>query len=161
MVKAKSTRRPYYDVRPMKVKKTKKVLLHTHLEGSLPAEMLKSLSIRNKVLLPFDPITDNLTNFCQKGNWQTFRRVFFAICSCFKTAYNFTEAVVAYAQQLQEHGVLYAEVHCTPWKHLSRGVALDEISSGLLLGVKLAEELHNVRVRIILWNGSWKRPGHC
>jgi len=133
----------------MKVKKTKKVLLHTHLEGSLPAEMLKLLSIRNKVLLPFDPITDNLSNFCQKGNWQTFRRVFFAICSCFKTADDFTEAVVAYAQQLQNHGVLYAEVHCTPWKHLSRGVALDEISTGLLLGVKLAEELHNVRVRII------------
>jgi adenosine deaminase len=37
---------------------------------------------------------------------------------------------------LARHGIDYVEVHCSPWKHLQRGIPLDDLGSALLKAVE-------------------------
>lgn len=126
-----------------------KVLLHTHLEGSIPQSTLVKLSKRNKIHLPFPARSDLIATVCQSGNWNTFLKVFLAISACFRTWYDFYDSVLEYACSLAKENVLYAEIHCTPWNHLSRGIHLDEIARGLLLGIREAQSEYGINLKII------------
>lgn len=128
----------------------KKVLLHTHLEGSLPAEAVDLLSARNSISLPFDIKDGQVAKRCLKGDWMSFRTVFEALCSCFQKREDFADALICYAQKLRAHNVVYAEIQCSPWKHLRRGISLDQIAEGLLLGALRGREYHDVEIRIII-----------
>ena len=132
------------------VRSLKKVLLHTHLEGSLPIEAVHILSTRNSVSLPFDMQAGQFAKFCRKGDWKSFRTIFEALCSCFEKSQDFADALICYAQKLRAHNVVYAEIQCSPWKHLRRGVSLDEIANGLLLGAIQGKQRHDVEIRIII-----------
>ncbi len=131
------------------IEKMPKILLHTHLEGSIPLSTLLMLCKRNEVNLPFPAKSDFIENMCRSGGWPTFRSIFLSIASCFKTRFDFHDAVVDYARRLARENVLYAELHCTPWVHLSRGIALDVIAEGLYSGIEAARKELKIQLKVI------------
>lgn len=126
-----------------------KVLLHTHLEGSIPSRTLRSISVRNGILLPFSSSSETISNLCSSGDWTTFRWVYSTIISCFKTEFDFHDAIFDYAYDLHKEHVIYAELHVSFWKHIVRGVDFKTISKGLISGIKQAEDEFGIHIKII------------
>lgn len=126
-----------------------KVLLHTHLEGSVPINTLVKLGKKNKISIPTDFPDILLHEITHARNWNTFRSYFKQICSCFVTYRDFRDVVFDYSSELAAQNVKYAEFHISPWKHLSRGIDLDVIAKGLLSGIELANQHHCIKIKII------------
>lgn len=131
------------------VRNLAKVLLHSHLEGSIPSETLKLLSIRNNVELPLQAMNKKQTSRDFNLNWHEFRSVFSSIISCFKTADDFHDAVFGYADSLASEKTMYAELHFSPWKHFQRGISLDQIAVGLISGIDRARHECGVNIKMI------------
>lgn len=131
----------------MMIRELPKSLLHTHLEGSIPSETLEVLCRRNKVNLPFK-LSDRLDSHLLIGGWPIFSDAIRAVFTCFREAADFSDAVVGYAKSLSTCKVDYAEFHCSPWKHIKRGVSLRQIEAGLMDGISIARN-HGVNMKII------------
>ncbi|MFW0716554.1 hypothetical protein [Pedobacter sp. N23S346] len=126
-----------------------KILLHTHLEGSMTPASLKDLSNRNGVKLSFNPFSKDIYKSIQANNWETFRKIYFEICSSYHSDEDFYEALFRYGQNLASQNVKYVEVQFSPWKHLSRGVPLDQISKGFVKAVNDLEKNGIISMRLI------------
>ena len=126
-----------------------KVLLHTHLEGSIPQSTLLKLCKRNKIVLPFPFDSKAVKEICRKGRWDTFLRLYLLISSCFMNRLDFYDAICDYADCLYKENIIYAELTCTPWNHYSRGVALDDIALGLYDGIEAARKKYGIDLKII------------
>ncbi len=126
-----------------------KAILHTHLEGSVPSEALRLLSQRNNIPLSFVPSSGKILNMIETHNWNSFRKVYFEICSCFKLSIDFFESLLSYGKKLRSKNVIYAEIQFSPWKHMSRGVSLATISEGLIDAIEDLEANHKITIRII------------
>lgn len=126
-----------------------KVILHTHLEGSLPSKTLALLSKRNKVDLSFNPFSKTIYESIEAHNWDTFRKIYFEICSCFNTEEDFHDSLFQYGQKLHNDGVIYAEVMFSPWKHLSRGVSLETMAKGFISAIEALNTETGITVKII------------
>jgi adenosine deaminase len=126
-----------------------KIMLHTHLEGSLRPETLIKMVKRNNISLSFDPMKDNLSHLVQANNWQSFRSVYYQICSCFVHEADYYESVYEYGCHLSEQGVIYCELMFSPWRHLSRGVSLNVVSDGFLRAINDLENDCGIVIRIV------------
>lgn len=127
----------------------KKVLLHTHLEGSLTLDTLKELKLKNNIDLCFDVNQPNFTSLLKKDDWNTFRKIFYNICDCFQTKDDFYLALLNYGLKLKNEEVIYAEVQFSPWRHISRNLNIDDIYTGLLTAIIELEKNHNLYIRLI------------
>jgi aminodeoxyfutalosine deaminase len=127
----------------------KKVLLHTHIEGSLTRNTLIELSQRNNVHIPFDVNTVDFGSIIDKNDWNTFRRIFYSICNCFKNETDYYTALFNYGLSLKNNNVVYAEVSFSPWRHLSRDIKFDDIYNGFEKAITELQEKHNITIRLI------------
>lgn len=126
-----------------------KVILHTHLEGSIPSDILELLSIRNRVSLSFNPTSKNIYKIIEINNWSTFIKVYLEICSCFITHEDFREALFQYGKKLHSENVVYAEILFSPWNHLSRGISLDVLSKGFIPAIEELENKFGIVIKLI------------
>lgn len=133
----------------MSLLNTRKVVLHTHLEGSVAPELLTLLSRKNRFPLSFDPTQARFEEMITPGDWTTFRSIFGQVCACFCDAEDFSRAIQTYGRKLAQENVVYAEVQFSPWKHLQRGVPLEAMAEGLLDGLQALEGEGRIAVRMI------------
>lgn len=131
------------------IKKIPKILLHTHLEGSIPPSTVTRLAKRNRVHLPFPVRSDTIARIFRSEKWNSFLSTFLLISSCFRNKSDFKDAVLDYARNLVKQNTLYAELHCTPWNHLCCGVKLDKIGEGLYLGIEAAKRECGIDLKVI------------
>jgi len=132
-----------------KIQSIPKVILHTHLEGSIPSETLELLSIRNKVSLSFNPASTDIYKSIETHNWSSFRKIYFEICSCFVTSEDYRDSLFYYGIKLRKENVVYAEVLFSPWKHLTRGIPLDDISKGFISAIEQLENEYGIVIKMI------------
>lgn len=107
------------------------------------------MSTRNGVALDFPATKSGLAQRIQSKSWHEFASTMKAVFSCFQSQRDFHDAVVQYAKSLADENVVYAEVHCSPWKHVKRGVGVAAISEGLMSGTDVAAQVHGVTIKII------------
>lgn len=131
------------------LKKLPKVLLHTHLEGSIPEKTLSRISKRNNIELPFPVKRNQIKKLVCQGKWDYFFKTYFIIAKCFVNKNDFSEAIYDYATELNKENVRHVEIHCTPWIHISRGLKTNDIASGLYEGIQKAKADCNISVKII------------
>ena len=81
--------------------------------------------------------------------WNCFRRIFFEICSCFKSKEDFYQALYDYGKKLKSENIIYAEVLFSPWRHVSRGIKLDVLAEGLISAVEDLKKKENFIVKLI------------
>lgn len=106
-----------------------KAELHLHLEGSVTADLARTLAQRRGVTVPRFPAPG--TGF---EDFDRFLGCYIAISRCFVEPEDFREAVTELATRLHGQGVRYAEVTFTTMTHESRGVPREVIIEGLSRG---------------------------
>jgi aminodeoxyfutalosine deaminase len=81
-------------------------------------------------------------------DFEHFIEVWILTTNCLRTAEDFRQVVVDYAQEARRHGAVYFEGIFSPIERTWRGVGWDDIFSGYCDGAQEARELHGVEVNL-------------
>jgi aminodeoxyfutalosine deaminase len=81
-------------------------------------------------------------------DFEHFIEVWVLTTNCLRTAEDFRQVVVDYAEEARRHGAVYLEGIFSPIERTWRGVAWDDIFSGYCDGAQEARELHGVEVNL-------------
>ncbi|GAA3157497.1 adenosine deaminase [Nonomuraea roseoviolacea] len=107
-----------------------KAELHLHIEGTLEPELVVELARRNGVELPtFD--TEEIRARYDFADLQSFLDVYYDNMAVLRTEQDFHDLAAAYLRRAEEQGVRHAEIFFDPQAHLTRGVPLEAVFSGL------------------------------
>ncbi|OIW27850.1 adenosine deaminase [Coniochaeta ligniaria NRRL 30616] len=119
---------------------------HLHIEGSLSPDLLFALSAKNSTPLP--PITSDPSfaspatlnaRYAAFSSLDDFLAYYYIGMRVLVTPSDFSDLTYAYLARAAREGVRHAEVFFDPQAHLSRGVSIDTVVSGLLAGRRRAE----------------------
>ena len=120
-----------------------KIELHVHLEGTVRPATLRAIAERNDYALP-----DDLESLYRFRDFAHFIEVWILTTNALRTAEDFRQVVVDYAEEAKAHGCVYLEGIFSPAERVRRGCAWDEIYEGVCNGAQEARELHGVEVRL-------------
>jgi aminodeoxyfutalosine deaminase len=120
-----------------------KIELHVHLEGTVRPDTLRTIAKRNGYALP-----DDLESLYRFRDFAHFIEVWILTTNALRTAEDFRQVVVDYAEEAAGHGAVYIEGIFSPAERVARGVGWDEIFSGYCDGADEARERHGVEVRL-------------
>jgi aminodeoxyfutalosine deaminase len=124
-----------------------KIELHVHLEGTVGPRTLLDMAARNGVGLPVDTV-EGVRELYEFTDFAHFVEVWILTTNAMRTADDFRQVVVDYAEQAKIHGAVYLEAIFSPIERVARGVSWDDLFEGYCDGAQLAEERHGVVVRL-------------
>jgi len=124
-----------------------KIELHVHLEGTVRPRTLLEIAKRNHYALPAET-EEELAAIYDFRDFRHFIEVWVLTTNALRTADDFRQVVVDYADEAASHGAVYVEGIFSPAERVKRGVGWDEIFSGYCDGAAEARELHGVEVRL-------------
>ncbi|MEF2975889.1 adenosine deaminase [Subtercola sp. YIM 133946] len=107
-----------------------KAELHLHIEGTLEPEMVFALAERNGIELPFESV-DDWKGRLQFASLQPFLDLYFASSIVLRQEQDFYDLAAAYLTKAHGQGVRHVEMFFDPQAHTQRGVALDDVITGL------------------------------
>jgi aminodeoxyfutalosine deaminase len=124
-----------------------KIELHVHLEATIRPATLLSIARRNGVGLPADTV-EGLTALYEFRDFKHFIDVWVMTTNCLRTADDFQQVVVDYAEEAAGFGAVYLEgIFSAPERVLLAGLDWDVIYSGYTDGAAEAYERFGVTVR--------------
>ncbi|WP_327091758.1 adenosine deaminase [Nonomuraea sp. NBC_01738] len=113
----------------------RKAELHLHIEGTLEPELVVELARRNRIELPtFD--VEAIRARYDFANLQSFLDVYYANMAVLRSEQDFHDLAAAYLRRAHDQGVRHAEIFFDPQAHLSRGIPLDVVFTGLSAALK-------------------------
>jgi aminodeoxyfutalosine deaminase len=124
-----------------------KIELHVHLEGTVRPATLLQIARRNDVALPADTV-EGLAELYRFRDFAHFIEVWVMTTAALRTAADFRQVVVDYAEEAASHGAVYIEGIFSPAEPATRGVSWEEVFEGYCDGAQAARELHGVEVRL-------------
>ena len=107
-----------------------KAELHIHLEGSLEPDLLFQLAERNRLSLAYDSV-DALRSAYVFSNLQEFLDIYYVGMQVLQTDSDFYDLAMAYFRRAISDNVRHAEVFFDPQAHVSRGVPIGAVVSGI------------------------------
>jgi aminodeoxyfutalosine deaminase len=124
-----------------------KIELHVHLEATIRPATLLEIARRNGVRLPADTV-EGLTALYEFRDFKHFIDVWVMTTNCLRTADDFRQVVVDYAEEAAGFGAVYLEgIFSPPERVLLAGLDWDVIYSGYTDGAAEAYERCRVTVR--------------
>jgi adenosine deaminase len=128
------------------LRKLPKVELHCHLEGSIRATTLATLSARNGLTLPVaDPV--DLFRFTSLNH---FLSVYDVVCASLRTAEDFRQITYEALEDAARSNVRYREMFFSPGHVIALGVPVDVVWEGIEAGLAEGQQDFDVRCRMIL-----------
>jgi len=124
-----------------------KIELHVHLEGTVRPATLLEIARRNDVALPADTV-EGLAELYRFRDFAHFIEIWVMTTCALKTADDFRQIVVDYAEEAAGHGAVYLEGIFAPAEPIARGVSWEAVFEGYCDGAQEARELHGVEVRL-------------
>ena len=122
-----------------------KIELHVHLEATVRPERLLEIALRNDFALPAST-PEGIRELYRFRDFDHFIEVWILTTNALRTADDFRQVVVDYAEEAARHGAVYVEGIFSPIERTWRGVSWDELFGGYCDGVQEAKELHGVDV---------------
>jgi len=131
------------------IAKLPKAELHVHVEGTLEPELMFTLAKRNKVTLPFRSVED-VRRAYEFGNLQSFLDIYYRGMSVLLAEEDFYDLTYAYLSRASAEGVVHAEIFFDPQAHVSRGVPLGVVVSGIRRALTDGRDRLGLTTRLIL-----------
>lgn len=122
------------------IRRMPKVEMHVHLEGSIQPSTLLKLAKKNKVDLPVKTL-DEIIEWYRFSDFQHFIEVYFAICSCIRTAEDFELIMEEFLRDRAAQNIRYSEVIFTPYTHLKNSPFADQLTAMNRARAKMKSEL--------------------
>jgi adenosine deaminase len=122
-----------------------KVELHRHLEGSMRSATVLDLARRHGVAFPVEDPGD----LYHYRDLQHFLDVYALVCSLLVDADDFRRLTYESLEDAHGAGVRYAELFCSPWFHLARGVPFTTMWLGMRQGMLDASNDFGIDARLI------------
>ena len=112
------------------IKKTPKVELHIHIEGTLEPELMFKLTKRNNIKIPFKNIHDvkSAYNF---SSLESFLNIFYQGSNVLIKEQDFFDLTWAYTLKCKEDNVVHTEIFFDPQTHLNRGINFEIVINGI------------------------------
>jgi len=127
--------------------------LHVHLEGTLDPEMIFKIAERNNAIENLPSNFKSLESIKKSYNYKNleeFLEIYYLASKVLLKEEDFSEIVMNYFKKVLNHGVKYAEMFFDPQSHTRRGIKLETIIKGLLIGLKISEERYGIKGNLIL-----------
>lgn len=125
-----------------------KAELHLHIEGTLEPDLAFALAKRNGVRLRF-PSVQALARAYHFSDLQSFLSLYYECMSVLLRPADFADLANAYLERAARDGVRHVEMFFDPQAHTSRGVAIDDVISGLGSAIAAAPAKHGVSAKLI------------
>lgn len=107
-----------------------KAELHIHIEGSLEPELMFEIAERNGVSLSYASV-EEVRKAYDFTDLQSFLDVYYEATKVLLHEQDFYDLTWAYLQKVSSQGVRHAEIFFDPQSHTDRGVAFEEVISGI------------------------------
>lgn len=124
-----------------------KIELHVHFEGTVRPETLLLAARRNGVKLPADTV-EGIRDLYRFTGFENFIATWLLVTAALRTADDFRQMVVDYAEEAACHGAVYIEGIFAPAQNARRGVRWQEVFEGYCDGAQEALEKTGVDVRL-------------
>jgi adenosine deaminase len=125
-----------------------KAELHLHIEGTLEPELAFNLAQKNGIVLPYASV-EKLRRAYQFTNLQSFLDLYYAATTVLRAAEDFELLTSAYLQRAHEQGVVQVELFFDPQVHTARGVALENVLTGITAALDAAADAYGITHRLI------------
>ena len=131
------------------IKKTPKVELHLHIEGTLEPEHMFELAKRNNVLIPYDNIEEvkSAYNF---QNLDSFLNIYYQSSKVLINEQDFFDLTWAYVLKCKKDNVVHTEIFFDPQTHVDRGIDFNIVINGIYKALKKANNELNLTSKIIM-----------
>ncbi len=112
------------------LRKLPKAELHIHIEGSLEPELMFEMARRNGIKLSYANVAEVKAAY-QFNSLQSFLDIYYNAASVLQSEQDFYDLTWAYLQRCQEQNVIHTEIFFDPQTHTERGVAFENVVSGI------------------------------
>ena len=131
------------------IKKTPKVELHVHIEGTLEPELMFRLAKRNNIKIPFENINDvkSAYNF---SNLESFLNIFYQGSNVLIKEQDFFDLTWAYTLKCKEDNVVHTEIFFDPQTHINRGIHFEVVINGIYKALVKANKEFGLTSKIIM-----------
>jgi len=131
------------------IKKTPKVELHLHIEGTLEPEHMFELAKRNNVSIPYDNIEEvkSAYNF---QNLDSFLNIYYQSSKVLINEQDFFDLTWAYVLKCKKDNVVHTEIFFDPQTHVDRGIDFNIVINGIYKALKKANNELNLTSKIIM-----------
>ena len=130
-----------------------KVELHCHLDGSLRTQSIIEQAAIEKVILPFQNISD-LDKYLRigekRGSLEDYIKRFDITLSVMQTPQSLFRFAYELIEDVAKENVRYIEVRYSPILHTKKGMTLDNTLEAVQKGLKKGEKVHGVKSGIIV-----------
>jgi adenosine deaminase len=131
-----------------KIQKLPKVELHSHLEGCIQPELVRTIAARNNISLKEGLFTaddmfawDDFVGFLQAYDEASF---------CLRKSQDYRDIMYTYMKQCAAEGTIYAETFISSDHAAAVGMTYDDMLSGCVQGIDDAERDFGIVGRLIL-----------
>ena len=139
---------------PEQVRRAPKVLLHDHLDGGLRPQTVVELAAETGYAdLPTTDVEELARFFrsgAERGSLELYLEGFRHTVGVMQTREALVRVAAECAQDLDDDGVVYAEVRFAPELHVERGLPLTEVVEAVLEGFRSGSEGRRIEVRALL-----------
>jgi len=131
------------------IKKTPKVELHIHIEGTLEPELMFKLAKRNNIKIPFKNIHDvkSAYNF---SSLESFLNIFYQGSNVLIKEQDFFDLTWAYTLKCKEDNVVHTEIFFDPQTHVNRGINFEIVINGIYKALIKANKEFGLTSKIIM-----------
>ena len=131
------------------IKKTPKVELHLHIEGTLEPDHLFRLAKKNDIQIPFSNV-DEIKSAYNFKNLESFLNIFYQGSKVLIKEQDFFDLTWAYVLKCKENNVVHTEIFFDPQTHLNRGIEFNVVINGIYNALQKANKEFGLTSGIIM-----------
>ena len=134
------------------MKRTKKIDLHCHLDGSLPIDTVRRLALRSGIHVPAqDEELSHLLQVPEQCNsLREYLQCFDLPIACLQTEENLYEAARDVILEAPKDDIAYMELRFAPRLHMRQGLSLERILKSVTAGIRKGQEMTGIYAGIIV-----------
>ena len=126
-----------------------KAELHLHIEGTLEPELAFELAAKNGVELPHGSV-EELRRQYDFEDLSSFLDLYYATMSVLREAADFEALTAAYLRRAAAQGLRHADVFFDPQAHVSRGVPVEAVITGIRAALDAARAEQGITSTLVM-----------